>query len=149
MQPNADPERPRTVRQTALVDLSKDLPRRLDRVAGGGGIVERRAKYGHKAVTQEFVDEAPVAVDCFDHECKVAIEKLDHCLGWAAARVFGEVTDVEKHHADLAGVDFATRTHREKPDRSALLTARIPGDWRDRSGPWVPTCLASMCLRRS
>jgi hypothetical protein len=45
VQPDADPERPWTVRQTALVDLSQDLPRRLDRVAGGVGIVERRAEY--------------------------------------------------------------------------------------------------------
>src|SRR6516162_4185981 len=104
MQPDADPERPWTVRQTALVDLSQDLPRRLYRMAGGGGIIERRAKYCHKAVAQEFVDKAPVAVDCFDHECKVGIEKFDHCLGPAATRVFREIAEVEKHHTDLAGV---------------------------------------------
>jgi len=45
-----------------------------------------------------------VAVDCFDHECKVGIEKFDHCLGPAATRVFREIAEVEKHHTDLAGV---------------------------------------------
>jgi hypothetical protein len=45
-----------------------------------------------------------VAVDRFDHECKVAIEELDHYLGRAVAGVFREVTDVEKHHAYLADV---------------------------------------------
>ena len=104
MQPDADSERPRTIGQTALVDLSQDLPRCLDRMASGGGIVERRPKYRQKPIAQEFVDEAPVAIDCFDHECEVAVEELDHCLGRAVARIFCEVADVEKHHADLADV---------------------------------------------
>jgi hypothetical protein len=57
-----------------------------------------------KPIAQKFIDETPVAVDRFDHECEVAIEELDHCLGWPAARVFREVTDVEEHHADLTDV---------------------------------------------
>jgi len=44
------------------------------------------------------------AVDRFDHECKVAVEELDHYLGRAVAGVLREVTDVEKHHADLTDV---------------------------------------------
>ena len=42
MHPDADVEWPRAVCQTMLVNLSQDLPRRLNRVTGGGGIVERR-----------------------------------------------------------------------------------------------------------
>ena len=54
MQPDADPERPWTVGQTTFVNLSQDLPRRLDGVAGGGGIVERRAKYCNEPISQEI-----------------------------------------------------------------------------------------------
>src|ERR1700751_99742 len=79
-------------------------PRPLKRAAGSDGIIERRAKYCQKPVAQKFVDEAPVTINRFDHECKVGIKKLDHRLGRAVAGVFREVADVEKHYADLADV---------------------------------------------
>src|SRR6516164_10256815 len=130
MQPDADPERPRTVRQTTLINLRQYLPRRLNRVAGSEGIVERRAKYFQKPVAQKFVDEAPLAVDRFDHECKAAVEELDHCRRRAVARVFREVADVEKHHADLADVTCELRrtVQQALDDRWRHVLAKEVGD---------------------
>jgi hypothetical protein len=87
VQPDANPQRPRTVGQVAPIDLHKDLLCRGNGMMSGGRVVKRGAEDRHEAVAEEFVDEATLSVDRLDHEAEGGIEELDNLFGLPATGV--------------------------------------------------------------
>lgn len=64
----------------------------------------------HEAVAEKLVDDALVLVDDVDHEVEQRIQVGHHGLGPRADRVAAKVTNIQKHHADVA--QFATELDR-------------------------------------
>ena len=69
-----------------LMQSVEHLERRLDRVVGVVGIVERRAEQRHHHVADELVERAVVAEDDLDHPREVLVEHADDLFRLRRAR---------------------------------------------------------------
>ena len=102
MDADADAQRLVGPRAVPVVDGGQHGLPGGERVSCGLGVFERRAKQGQKAVAQELVDDAVVAIDDVDHLGKEVVEQRHRLVGRPLAGHGGEAADIEEQHADFA-----------------------------------------------
>ena len=66
------------------------------------GVIDRSPEHRHESVAEKLVNQPVVLVDDIDHEFEQRIQIGHHGLRPLAGRIAAEVSNIQKHHADVA-----------------------------------------------
>ncbi len=77
--------------------------------------LQRRAEQSEKAVAEELVHDAAVAVEDVDQHRKGAVEPVDHFLRRALAGAGGKAAEIDEHHGDATEVALAATAFQHQP----------------------------------
>ena len=99
---------------------------------------QRRAKQGHKAIAQELVNRAAVAVHRVQGEFEEALQQGMHALGTQALGQAGGVRQVAEQHRDL--FEFALQSTAGGEDLLGQMAGRI-GQGRRVAVPGLDQCI--------